>query len=600
MIESLGSFEGKYEIIERIGEGGMGAVYKVKHTLLNEIRVIKTMRSHVMHQEENRERFFREARLAAKARHENIAQVFDFSVEGDVAFIVMEFIDGVTLQDILAKYGPPSLPLTLEIAQQSLRALAYVHKIDVIHRDISPDNLMLTSDSDGDPKIKLIDLGLAKPTEADGGLTREGFFLGKLRYASPEQFDVARETPVGTYSDVYSFGLVFYQLLTGRYPIQGRDLPELMAGHMTQPPMTFEESDPEGHVPAALRQVVLQALEKKPESRFRDGEAFRDRVLAIQADFPWGQKERKESIKLSERPPSRVEAAERPGSSQSRLGRAFPVDQSSAGLTGGDRTGQSRDGTATMEGVGGIDTTTPLPMKPDLPPPEDLDTAQAGTQIHDSSKGATRVREGTAARTEAGGSSKAGTMVGAGSRVATQLRDRRPPVRPTPEPVPSQAGAGTAEGDGFAISSSRPGATPVQRETTRKTWIVVAAAAVVVIGLAITLVLTGVIDLTGIAGRSEPPAVGPGLGTLVVRAVPWAEIVQISDNDGTSLQIEGSKYTPLVMPLAPGTYRIVARNADFGEKTVEAVIEADTTTTEVITLADLDEDQLLRSLRLID
>jgi serine/threonine protein kinase len=591
MIESLGSFEGKYEIIERIGEGGMGAVYKVKHTLLNEIRVIKTMRSHVMHQEENRERFFREARLAAKARHENIAQVFDFSVEGDVALIVMEFIDGVTLQDVLARHGTPSLSLTLEIAQQSLRALAYVHKMNVIHRDISPDNLMLTADSDGDPKIKLIDLGLAKPTEADGGLTREGFFLGKLRYASPEQFDVHRGAKVGTYSDVYSFGLVFYQLLTGRYPISGRDLPELMAGHMTQPPMPFSESDPDGNVPERLREIVFKALEKKSENRFPDGEAFRVSVRAVQANYPCGQKERKESIQLCERPPS-PEPTEKPGSSQSRLGRAFPVDQSSAGLTDSAEVASSIAGTAALAGFGKDGMTTPLPMKPDIHPADDRDPSGAGTQV----------RDGSEAGTQVGASSKAGTMVGAGSRAGTQMRDH---------PQPAMAGRRSAqqdvedlsehvEPDRFAISSPRPVALPSKPAGTKMKWLLGAAAAVIVLGLAVTLLLTGVIDLPGRGEGPDRAAVDAPIGRLEINAIPWAKIIEITSDNGQRVDLGEARYTPLGLPLAPGSYRIVLRNDEFGEKTVDVEVKADTTTSEVVPFAEIGEEQLLRSLRLIE
>ena len=328
-IESLGSFEGKYEILERIGEGGMGAVYKVRHRLMNEIRVIKTMRAHLADREESRERFYREARIAARVKHENIARVLDFSMDKGTAFLVIEYIDGVTLQEVLAIHGPPTLRLGLEIAQQSLRALAMVHRTGIIHRDISPDNLMLTTDSEGYPKIKLIDLGLAKITEAESGLTKEGFFLGKLRYASPEQFQANQDVAVGSWSDVYSFGLVFYELLTGRYPVRGKDMPGLMAGHLTQPPIPFADSDPDNLIPEDLRRVILRALEKNSDDRFPNGEAFHDEVRLIQRDHPIGTEQREEVVRLSTRPPAEKEAA-KPGSSQEMLvSLAFPADKSS-------------------------------------------------------------------------------------------------------------------------------------------------------------------------------------------------------------------------------------------------------------------------------
>jgi serine/threonine-protein kinase len=332
MIESLGSFEAKYEILERIGEGGMGAVYRVRHRLLDDIRVIKTMRATVANRMGARDRFFREARIAAKLRHDNIAHVFDFAMDEDTAFLVLEYIDGVTLQEILATSGPPSLRLGLEIAQQSLRALAFIHEMGIIHRDISPDNLMLTIDQSGNPKIKLIDLGLAKITEDSTMLTQDGQFLGKIRYASPEQFQSNQVAAVGTWSDVYSFGLVFYELLTGSYPIRGRDGPGLLAGHLTQAPLSFAESDPDGHIPPELRSIVLSSLEKIPTNRFADAQSYHDAVQRVQRRFPLEDAQRAEAVRLKQR----VQAEPRSqgldvSSDQSRIDGVFRADKSSAG-----------------------------------------------------------------------------------------------------------------------------------------------------------------------------------------------------------------------------------------------------------------------------
>ena len=163
----LSQIEGKYEILEKIREGGMGAIYKVRHRLLDEIRVVKVMRPQIADSEDQQRRFLREARAAIRLRHPNIAQLYDFAVEADgIAYMVMEFIDGVTLQEMLAKNGPPPLDLTLEIARQSLEALGYLHAHGYVHRDVSPDNLMLTQDVDGQPQVKLIDLGIAKDLAA--------------------------------------------------------------------------------------------------------------------------------------------------------------------------------------------------------------------------------------------------------------------------------------------------------------------------------------------------------------------------------------------------------------------------------------------------
>ncbi len=262
--------EGKYEILHKIREGGMGAIYLVRHRLLDEVRVVKLMRPQLVDDAEFKARFIREARLAIKLRHPNIAHLYDFTLDDDdTAFIVMEYIAGKTLEELLAAAGPPPLGLALEIAQQSLRALGYLHGKGFVHRDISPDNLMLCEDADGNPQVKLIDLGIAKVMEgAEAQLTRTGTFLGKLRYASPEQFGAAGTTATDARCDLYSFGVVLYELLTGVYPISGSDASSLIAGHLFRPPLPFAETDRQGRLPEELRAVVLKALAKNPDERY--------------------------------------------------------------------------------------------------------------------------------------------------------------------------------------------------------------------------------------------------------------------------------------------------------------------------------------------
>jgi serine/threonine protein kinase len=137
-------FEGKYEVIGKIAEGGMGAVYKVRHLLLDEIRVIKVMRPQAAESEEQRKRFVREAQTATKLRHPNIVAFYDFAVdESGTAYMVMEFIDGVTLAQLIRKGGPLPLPIALELAKQSLSALGYLHRRGIVHRDVSPDNILM-------------------------------------------------------------------------------------------------------------------------------------------------------------------------------------------------------------------------------------------------------------------------------------------------------------------------------------------------------------------------------------------------------------------------------------------------------------------------
>ena len=137
--------EGKYEIVQKLGEGGMGTVYKVRHRLLDEMRVVKTMRASLSDDKELQSRFLREAKLASRLRHPNIAQLFDFTIAEDgTAFIVMEYIPGISLDHLLKVRGPLDIGVTLELAIQSLAAIGYLHRRKYIHRDISPDNLMLS------------------------------------------------------------------------------------------------------------------------------------------------------------------------------------------------------------------------------------------------------------------------------------------------------------------------------------------------------------------------------------------------------------------------------------------------------------------------
>lgn len=266
--------EAKYDVVRQISEGGMGAVYLVRHRHLEELRVIKVIRRQHAQDEALQQRFLQEARTAIRLRHPKIAEIFDFSIGADgTAYIVMEHIDGKSLLQILRHGGPPPLPVTLELAVQTLEALDYLHRKGYVHRDISPDNVMLTRDFEDQPQIKLIDLGIAKRIDEDAGgrLTGTGTFLGKARYSPPEQFGKGE---IDRRSDLYSFGVMVYELLTGQCPIAGETLSELISGHLFRPPTDFVHTDPDERVPAELRAIVLRALAKDPADRFPSAQDF--------------------------------------------------------------------------------------------------------------------------------------------------------------------------------------------------------------------------------------------------------------------------------------------------------------------------------------
>ncbi|MFL6245192.1 MAG: serine/threonine protein kinase [Thermoanaerobaculia bacterium] len=266
--------EATYEVLSKMGEGGMGAVYKVRHRFFDEVRVIKVMTAEIETVDELKERFLGEAKRGKQLRHPNLAEVIDFSVAADgTSYMVMEYIEGVNLRELMTRNnGPLDHRALIPIAEQALSALGYLHSKNFVHRDISPDNIMLTSDPTAtEPHVKLIDLGIAKSLEANAQkLTMVGKFIGKVQYASPEQFSGR----VDGRSDLYSLGVVLYELLTGAKPITGKDYFQILGGHVSRPPRPFEETDPGNIVPPAVRRVILKALEKRPEDRFQTAEEF--------------------------------------------------------------------------------------------------------------------------------------------------------------------------------------------------------------------------------------------------------------------------------------------------------------------------------------
>ncbi len=278
------AFEGKYEILAKIAEGGMGAVYKVRHRLLEEVRVIKVMRPQLEQQEEMQNRFLREARLAVRMAHQHIARLFDFSIDDNGnAFIVMEYVDGATLQGVLAARSEAlPVPVVLELSRQTLDALEYIHRQHIVHRDISPDNIMVTRGHDARLVVKLIDLGIAKVVHGEQSkLTSTGTFLGKVKYASPEQFQTETPGGVTARSDLYSLGLVMYELLTGTHPVEGSSPASVIAAHLFKPPIPFDRTDPTGRVPTEVRDIVMRCLEKDASKRYQSAAELRD-LLAVQ------------------------------------------------------------------------------------------------------------------------------------------------------------------------------------------------------------------------------------------------------------------------------------------------------------------------------
>ncbi len=317
--------EGKYEIVAKITEGGMGAIYKVRHRLLDEVRVVKVLQPQYTARPDLRRRFRDEARMAIRLRHPNIAQLHDFAMDDDGnAYMVMEYINGVTWQEMLVKSGLPTIPFVMEICQQALKAFGYLHEKGFVHRDIAPDNLMLTRNYDGRPLVKLIDLGIAKGLSEEAGLTRTGMFLGKARYAAPEQFESGQGAMVlDQCSDIYSFGVMTYELLTGRSPVSGENFSALIASHLLRPPLDFAKSDPAGRVPEGLREIVLKTLAKSREERIPTARELHALLEEFADHSQTGREELDAILGQATLLVSEIRFPIEPGSSQSRLDHQF-------------------------------------------------------------------------------------------------------------------------------------------------------------------------------------------------------------------------------------------------------------------------------------
>jgi len=262
----VGSTLGDYEVLAELGAGGVGRVYKVRHSITGRIEAIKVLLPDQAHNEEQVERFLREVKVQANLSHPNVAAVLNAFQSKEGLVMVMEFVEGQSLDKIIAQ-GKPSLERTLDFASQALSALQYAHESGVIHRDVKPENILITPSS----LLKVTDFGLAK-TAADARLTATGAALGSLYYMSPEQ--VNGVTTLDARTDVYSIGAVLYELAVGRRPFAG-DYPfELMRAHVEQEPQPPSEIDPS--LPQALSDVILKALSKRPEDRFTSAQEFLD------------------------------------------------------------------------------------------------------------------------------------------------------------------------------------------------------------------------------------------------------------------------------------------------------------------------------------
>jgi serine/threonine protein kinase len=263
---------GDYEVIARLGAGGLGVVYEVRHLISQRREALKVLHPEQSSTPEMVERFRREVQTLAALNHPNIAALHTaFYYENQLA-MVMEFVEGETLRDLRLRTAV-TLPQGLDYVAQILRALVYAHARGVVHRDIKPSNIMIAEGG----VVKLLDFGIAI-TERSSDLTQSGYLLGSLNYMSPEQIGGSKAT---ARSDLYSVGVTLYELLTGRLPVTGNSAYEIMLGHVQQIPPEPHRIAPQ--IPIALSDAVMLALAKDPAQRFASAEDFLRAVEAASA-----------------------------------------------------------------------------------------------------------------------------------------------------------------------------------------------------------------------------------------------------------------------------------------------------------------------------
>lgn len=269
-------FGGRYEVLERIGAGGMAIVYKAKDVLLNRVVTIKVLREQFVTDEDFIRRFRREAQSAASLSHPNIVSIYDVGKDGDTEYIVMEYVEGRNLKEIIREYAPLSTDQAINLARQITGAIQNAHEHHIIHRDIKPHNILVTADG----HAKVTDFGIARAVSS-ATVTHTGDIVGSVHYLSPEQ---AKGIQSNEQSDIYSLGIVLYELLTGKVPYDGETPIAIALKHLQQLPVPPSKLNP--RIDKEFEAVIMRAISKSPEQRYLAAKDLLEDLDRIQAGRP--------------------------------------------------------------------------------------------------------------------------------------------------------------------------------------------------------------------------------------------------------------------------------------------------------------------------
>ena len=339
---------GRYDLQEIVGTGGMSTVYKAHDRLLERTVALKVLHPHYGRDTEHAQRFWQEARAVAQLSHPSIVTVIDRGDSDGHRFIVFEYVDGENLKQLSGRCGPLPVRQALELTLQIADGLAFAHAHGLVHRDVKPQNVLV--DRDGNAKVT--DFGIARSLEAEHGMTLTGTVLGTSDYLSPEQ---ASGKPVTAAADVYSLGVVLFELLTGDVPFPGENVVAVAMRHLQEPPPSLLKRRPD--VPVLLAAAVERALAKDPARRFGSMEAFAAELRACLA----------EPGDADEQPTLVVHGAARPQRGRSRLPLALSLLGLLAALAavgifelvgskgGGGAAGPGGDTAVTLRGVTAYD-----------------------------------------------------------------------------------------------------------------------------------------------------------------------------------------------------------------------------------------------------
>ena len=274
-LESASLFAERYEILEELGKGGMGEVYRVQDIKLNEEMALKLINPDIAADKGTIERFKNELKLARKIAHRNVCKMYDLNEEKDTPYITMEYVEGHDLKSLIKKKEKLSTDLAVEIAQQVCAGLSEAHELGIVHRDLKPQNIMI----DEKDTAKIMDFGIARSTEAPG-VTQTGMILGTPDYISPEQVE-GKEADQR--SDLYSVGVILFEMTTGRLPFEGETALSVVLKHKTERPPS--PSDINSDISGNLNRLILRCLEKDPESRFQSAEELLSGLSKLDQDI---------------------------------------------------------------------------------------------------------------------------------------------------------------------------------------------------------------------------------------------------------------------------------------------------------------------------